>query len=381
LSLPDPLDLLIVIYGPASRRAGAAQMALNLAEALRRRGHRVRTWPTDEPPPTDPLAFRRYHRWRLGRLAEVLADDPAPLVDVPPLLAAAPALRGRFVIARSVQPDVRYALAEWPGRLRRLPQAPVRTLYDLAVEARRLATSVAGLHRARLVFCLGSHEKRELRQVLPWLRNRLEVLVNAVEPAEREILAGLRRARTAPDGPGVRYLWLGRWSAHKGTARLVRFLRQAIPARPEDRFTLAGCGDAPRADLPAAGLETDRIRIVPSFGRDELPGLLAEHDAGLFTSSVEGWGLSLNEMLESGMPVWATRAGGVEDLEPYFPRLLRPFPPPTDARAVLGGLSAEDREPGPGYDARHDWDAIAEHYELAVRRRLPDRTHTSGGLS
>lgn len=40
------------------------------------------------------------------------------------------------------------------------------------------------------------------------------------------------------------------------------------------------------------------------------------YDAGLFTSEAEGWGLSLNEMLESDMPVFATEVGGVRDLRP-----------------------------------------------------------------
>lgn len=367
----DPLDLLLVIYGPADRRAGAAQMALNLAEALGRRGHRVRLWSTDDPPFPDDLPPRRHHRRRLERLAaEAARPGTPPLVDVPPLLAASRALRGRFVIARSLQPDVRYALAEWPARIRRLPRRPVRTLYDTAVEIGRLARVVVGLHRARVVFCLGSHEERELSRALPWLRDRLEVLVNALEPAERDALATVRRARRGPREPGVRYLWLGRWSPHKGTARLLRFLSRAVPERPDDRFTLAGCGEAPRADLPTAWIDTGRVRLVPSYERDELPGLLAEHDAGLFTSTVEGWGLSLNEMLESGLPVWATRAGGVEDLEPYFPRLLRPFPPATEARDRIADLSAADREPGPGYDDRFTWDAVAERYETAIRRRL-----------
>lgn len=374
---PEPLNLLMVIYGAASRRTGAAQMALNLSDALTRRSHEVRVWATDDPPLPPDLPARRVHRYRLARLEDELARWPTTsVVDVPPLLAAAPALKGRFVVARSVQPDVRYALAEWPVRLRRVlandrrPRTWARALYDLAREVLRLATVVRGLYRARVIFCLGSHEKRGLRR-LPGLGPRLETLFNAVEPRERAALTEVRRARRAPDGPGLRYLWLGRWSAHKGTARLVRFLRRALAERPDDRFTLAGGGDAPRADLPDSWLADGRVRIVASYTREELPALLAAHDAGLFTSTVEGWGLSLNEMLESGMPVWATSAGGVEDLAPFFPRLLQPFPPPADAEQEIRRLGAGDREPEPGYDERFAWDAVAAHYEHALRRRLP----------
>ncbi|HRC87715.1 MAG TPA: hypothetical protein PK413_19135 [Thermoanaerobaculia bacterium] len=104
--------------------------------------------------------------------------------------------------------------------------------------------------------------------------------------------------------------------------------------------------------------------------RVELPGLLERHHAGLFTSVAEGWGLSLSEMLESGMPVWATRAGGVPDLEAYFPGALLPFPPPLALQA--GELPRV--EPAPGYFERFSWGAIAARYELEVLLALASRS-------
>jgi glycosyltransferase involved in cell wall biosynthesis len=108
-----------------------------------------------------------------------------------------------------------------------------------------------------------------------------------------------------------------------------------------------------------------RVRLVSSFSRAELPDLLAAHDAGLFTSSVEGWGLSLNEMLESGLPVYATAAGAVDDLRPYFPVSLRPFPPPE--LPPLPGEGLEDLAAN-GYYERFNWDRIGRDYERQALR-------------
>ena len=84
---------------------------------------------------------------------------------------------------------------------------------------------------------------------------------------------------------------------------------------------------------------------------------------------MEGWGLNLNEMLESGLPVYATRAGAVDDLEPYFPSSLRSFPPPERIEpAPLEDLEAN------GYFQRFTWGAIARDYERQVAALFEEKT-------
>ena len=72
-------------------------------------------------------------------------------------------------------------------------------------------------------------------------------------------------------------------------------------------------------------------------------------------------------MLESGLPVFATRAGGTADLAPYFPTALRPFPPPED---VDFSGTPEDLATN-GYFARFTWASVAREYEERVLARLP----------
>jgi glycosyltransferase involved in cell wall biosynthesis len=200
-----------------------------------------------------------------------------------------------------------------------------------------------------------------MRRRYPRWTSKLGTYVCALSNGDRATLAAVRANRPLRRG-ATRFLWIGRWAAHKGTQRLLRFLAERLAGSGDETFTLAGCGGSAERDLPADWLRSGRVRLVPSFARSELPPLLAEHDAGLFTSEVEGWGLSLNEMLESGLTVFATEAGGVSDLDPYFPTSLRPFPPPID----FAPQRAPEDLAANGYLARFSWDAVAAEYERQV---------------
>jgi FkbM family methyltransferase len=238
-----------------------------------------------------------------------------------------------------------------------------------------------GWRRARAILCLGSLELAWMRSHLPWTRSKLVRYVNSLAPEDQAALAGVRARRTSPAGPGVRFLWIGRWVPQKGVRRLVAWIAERAAVAPHDTFTVAGCGLGAVRDLPRELLTAGRVRVVESFRRDELPDLLAGHDAGVFTSEVEGWGLSLNEMLESGLPVFATGAGGVSDLRPLFPRSLRAFPPAPDLGADSDLSATEDLESG-GYLWHCTWDAIAAAYERDVLPRLapPPRCRNGGRL-
>jgi hypothetical protein len=137
----------------------------------------------------------------------------------------------------------------------------------------------------------------------------------------------------------------------------MRFLRERVDAGTRDAFTIAGCGpDGESALRPLSA--RGRVRVVPTFARVELPGLLADHDAGLFTSGVEGWGLVLNEMVEAGLPIYATTAGGVADIRSVLGSFIGPFPPP-DGAALPPPLTEDAFAK---YEARFRWSAIAERY-------------------
>jgi len=350
--------ILLVSHPPLTRELGAAQIALHLAAALRRRGHQAVAWSPE------PLAASSHWQvWRRQREAlesHVARDGAYDVVDTPAISASPRLAELAPVVVRSVQPELRYLHAGVVNDLRRGP-SPRAIVHLLAATARARAI-VAGWRTARRIVCLGTLERDRMVARFPRWRDKIGVYFCAVSTEERQVLLALRRQRDRRPTPnGTRFLWLGRWSAQKGTASLLAFLRARLAACPADSVTIAGCGSHAQREIPAAWLAAGRVRLIPSYGRDELPALLHEHQVGLFTSDVEGWGLSLAEMLEAGMPVYATRAGAVPDLAPYFPSSLHALPPP------------QSLEPGPledlednGYLQRFDWNSIAVDYEAQV---------------
>jgi glycosyltransferase involved in cell wall biosynthesis len=350
----------MVSHPPLTAEFGAAQIALTLAAALRERGHDAFAWSPEPLPP----GTRWWNLWR--RQAEGIerfaaSHGPFDVIDTPAITASARLARHGRLVVRSIQPELLYLFFDLRSDLLRRPSP--RALANAAVALARAADIRAGWRRASLILCLGSRELAWMRRRFPAWVPKLRSYVSAPPPAERAVLLeGRRQRQGGPEREGVRFLWIGRWAAHKGTRRLRCWLAERASTAPRDTVTLAGCGPAAERELPPEWLRSGRVRLVPSFPRSELPGLLASHDAGLFTSELEGWGLSLNEMLEAGLPVFATEAGAVQDLRPFFPRSLRPFPPPA---RLEPWPEPEDLEAN-GYLARFSWEAIARSYEEAV---------------
>ncbi|HEX4965343.1 MAG TPA: glycosyltransferase family 4 protein [Thermoanaerobaculia bacterium] len=352
------MRILVVCHPPLAARHGAAQTALTLAEALRARGHDAEAWSPEPLPP----GTRWWNLWlRQRRAAEDYAASHGPfdVIDTPAIAATARLARSGALVARSVQPELHYLADAIAGDLRH--RVTPRALLHALQGGPRAAAILSGWRRARFILCLGSREHAWMQRHFPSFQSRLGFYVSAPTPAERGALLAIRRQRpSAPRHEGIRFLWIGRWASHKDPGRLLRFFEARAAAFPADTLTIAGCGPAAERAVPAGLLRSGQIRLVPAFEREELPLLLVAHDAGLFTSSLEGWGLSLNEMLEAGLPVFATDAGGTKDLAPYFPQSLRPFPPPD--RPELEPAPLEDLEAS-GYLENFSWPQIALSYE------------------
>ena len=353
------MRVLLVSHPPLAAELGAAQVAMSLAAALRARGHDAVAW-SPEPLPADTRGWNLWLRQRHAIERFAAAQGPFDVIDTPAISASRRLAHCGPLIARSVQPELRYLLHG--ARHDLLRGCSPRALVNAALAGPRAGAIVAGWRRARVILCLGSQELAWMRRRFPRWSRKLRLYANTLPAAERPALAEVRRQRQRiAAGDTVRFLWIGRWTAHKGTRRLLRFLADRLAASPGDRVTLAGCGPLAERDLRPEWLRREQVELVPAFKRAELPALLASHQVGLFTSDVEGWGLNLNEMLESGMPVYATEAGAVADLRPFFPWSLLPFPPP--AAIATGPLEDLDAN---GYLRWSSWAAIAGAYERDV---------------
>jgi glycosyltransferase involved in cell wall biosynthesis len=360
------MRILMICVCPLLPELGAAQAHINLASALRGLGHSVRLWsPHPMPQGMHWTAELREIRRKL-RETVLRAGDEFDIVDCSPHLVALARGWSRGTkpkwIARSVQPDLLYfwESLRLEAEARKVDVRRTAALATLGAGVSALV--VAGWNASEVVMSLGSTERAWMNHAFPWLRSKLRSYENAVAEEDRSGLAAVRRHRqhSSPNG-SVRYIWIGRWSAHKGISTLMRFLRERIDGGTSDAFTIAGCGpDGEKALRPL--IACGRVRVVPIFSRSELPELLAAHDAGLFTSHVEGWGLALNEMVEAGLPIYATTAGGVSEIRSVVGSFIGTFPPPHGATPPPPLTD----EAFARYDARFRWSAIAERYVASI---------------
>ena len=358
------MRVLIVSPNPIVRELGASQMAINLAGALRELGVNVVLW---ELPSYERKSWwlPGFVGWRKDLVQYIGSNGPFDVIDAPAQAITSQLRSHALCVARSVQPQLSYLWAN-------LKHARISNAKDILWFLRNCAAAlyeawmlIGGWSNSHLILCLGSLERDWMIRKFPIWRTKIRYYLNAISNEDRYCLEKIRKSRKPrPYSSGIRFLWIGRWVAHKGVHLLVPFINEWTTNHPLDTFTIAGCGLGPYPEISQNAIPNNRLKIIPYFARAELPAILSFHDVGLFTSTDEGWGLVLNEMLESGMPVYATRAGGVSDLGPVVSQLLRKFPPDT------GDLYQEIEMPldWRNYGQSFSWAAIASRYVEMVHQ-------------
>lgn len=345
-------------HAPLSAKYGAGQMAINLAEAFKKQGHDVTLWsPHPMPNFTRWWQYLRILPLMRSRLNLFLSEQKTfDVIDCPSvLITSRVATESKLVVARSVQPDIPYlvsGLSDGKG-MKRIILLPFNFLSALV----HIFFLVKGWSKTSYILCLGSLELKMINKWFPWWKSKSLFYVNAISEDEQLELTKIRLNRVRQDLKSIRFIWIGRWTAHKGIKELVEFIRHRAGSHPKDTFTIAGCGKNAENDFPPELIKSGHLKIVPSFDRSEIYSLIANHDAGLFTSRTEGWGLILNEMIESGIPIFATQAGGIPDLQPFCKNIY-PFPPPD--RITHDHLNRQEMLED--YYKCFSWDKIAETY-------------------
>lgn len=141
-------------------------------------------------------------------------------------------------------------------------------------------------------------------------RSAIRLVPNAFAPAEPPLeRAEARRSLGLADIDEPVIGWIGRLSAEKGPDVLVR---AAAAARRPARWLVIGDGpEGPPARALAAqlGAPVTFAGLVPAAGR-----LVKAFDAVVLSSRTEGTPIVALEALAAGVPVVATRVGGVPDL-------------------------------------------------------------------
>lgn len=183
--------------------------------------------------------------------------------------------------------------------------------------------------------------------------------------------------------PGTRTIGMvARFIESKGHRYLLDAVPQILAAIPKARFLLFGRGPlepSMRARIETMGLKA-QVRIE-GF-RDDIERVLPCLDLVVHPAEVEGLGVALLQAAACGVPIVATRAGGIPDVvrDGVNGILLPPKDTAALARAVIELLRDPERAQALGAAGRDlierefSIDAMVESY-LRVYQRMRARNH------
>lgn len=240
------------------------------------------------------------------------------------------------------------AAARWGGAARLVTTEhapawfPLERFYSRA--AKRAATRA--LHA---VIAVCEADARLLRDGFGVPAERMHVIPNGVEPIESLPPRGQARAALGIPAEAFVVGCAAALEVKKGVLDLVEAM--ALLARPGAVLALAGDGTQ-RAALERLASQRGLPIVLPGHVRD-LPGFLAAIDLFVLASHQEAMPLSLLQAMMAGVPIVATRVGGVPEavgegcgvqVEPSDPRALA---------AAIGGMAEHpDRAAALGARAR-----------------------------
>src|SRR5437667_7159 len=182
----------------------------------------------------------------------------------------------------------------------------------------------------------------------------------------------LRRQHGLDGGPWL--LTVARLDFHKGIDTVIRALPAIRAAFPAVRYAVAGIGNR-RSALEGLVRELglgDAVRLLGFVPDDDLPALYNAADLFLLASRrydllVEGFGIAIVEASASGLPVIASRSGGIPEAvrEGETGCLVEPDDPAAVAAAAIRLLGDEALRRRIGAAGRaavetyYNWDRVA----------------------
>ncbi|HET8651175.1 MAG TPA: glycosyltransferase family 4 protein [Gaiellaceae bacterium] len=220
-------------------------------------------------------------------------------------------------LLRAERPDILHASSSKAGVLGRvaaaLARVPVRifTAHGWAFTAHTGLASALYRWADRLVrplttvtVCVAEQQRAAGVSARTCDPERTVVIPNGVD------VAGMPQARGAGGRPVV--VAVGRLSPPKDFLTLVR----ALVELPRSSYEALIVGDGPdrlrvEDEIRALGL-ADHVRLVGD--RRDVPSLLAAADLFVLSSASEGMPMSVLEAMAAGLPVVASRVGGVPEL-------------------------------------------------------------------
>ncbi len=208
---------------------------------------------------------------------------------------------------------------------------------------------------------LSSAMRDDLLRENPLPPARVHIIHNGVDPERFRpdpALGAATRARLgiAPDAPLL--LYAGRIEREKGVHVLLRAFATVRERLPQARLLIAGDGSYRAAIAAQLG---DGVTMLGALPNEQIPALLAAADLFVLpTLCHEGFPMSVAEALASGVPVLASRKGGLVDA--VLPGVTGELLPPGDAAALAAAIIAPMTDP-----PRRDAMARAARADALVR--------------
>ncbi|TDB94788.1 glycosyltransferase family 4 protein [Actinomadura sp. 7K534] len=255
-----------------------------------------------------------------ARFAEVdLADRPRPARDAKAVARLRSLVRGADVVhahglrAGAIAVAACAQVAPGPLRFSRGRTPVVVTLHNAVIAGGRTAAVYGALER---VVARGA---ARVLGVSPDLEERMRSLGarsagHAIVPAP---------APKAPPGPAVRadlraelgvgdrplIITVGRLAEQKGLPTLLDAARDWAGRTPPPLVAIVG--DGPLEDELRSRIDAEELPVRLLGRRSDVAGLLAASDVAVVPSVWEGQPLIVQEILRAGLPLVATRVGGI----------------------------------------------------------------------
>jgi glycosyltransferase involved in cell wall biosynthesis len=332
------VNILMTIHHPLDLDAGAPGTTMELARAYQAEGHTVRVLSYDDLPSrvrgrAQDVAFPAFLAQWLRRQADLQAFD---IIDASTgdawLWKALTNGKGPVLVTRSHGLE-HLAHAERVEEAR-ATGAKLSWKYPLYWGGFRLWEVASSLRRADMTFFLNRYDRDYAVSRLRVPGDRAHIVRNGVAA---NFLNGGRSDLGRPVSGPLRIALIGSYIPRKG----VRYGAPALAAvlrRHADvsvAFLGPGCpAERVLSDFPAE--LHDRIHVVPSYRRAELPSLLEDHHIKLFPTLFEGFGKTVVEAMACGLaPVTTTVPGPTEFVSNGENGLLVP---PRDAKALEQAL-------------------------------------------
>jgi glycosyltransferase involved in cell wall biosynthesis len=315
---------------------GLERVVQALASGLRRRGHRVAVAAVVTPGPREPplLAALRDNGVEVHALA---VPDRRYLRERAAVRSLCRALRPDVVHTHGYRPDVvdagvargegrptvttvhGFTGRDWKGRL-----------YErLQVRAYRRFDAVAAVSRPQVDLLVR-------RGVTP---ERVHLVRNAWTGSAAPLSRDAARSTLGLPAAGCLIGWVGRFSREKGPDVVVRAM--ASLADLPVRAAMVGGGSG----LAAARAEATRLgvadRITWPGQVPDAAALLCAFDLFVLSSRTEGTPIVLFEAMSAGVPVVASRVGGVPDVVGDDEAVLVPADDPAALAAAVRAVLAD----------------------------------------